>query len=144
MHVGLSNNAQRRLRATHAHVAAGQREAHPVGCGGAPPRGPLDGILVLDLGQAITGPLAATMLGDMGATVIKVESPSGMGDLNRPIGPARNGEGIYMHNFNRGKKGIVLNLKKPSAQVLAACAHACVRACVRAWAAHRPCYHRPW
>ena len=77
--------------------------------------GPLDGITVIDAGQAITGPLAASMLGDMGAEVIKVESPHGMGDLNRPVGPMRGGEGIYMHNFNRGKKGVVLDLKLPSA-----------------------------
>ena len=63
--------------------------------------GPLDGITVIDAGQAITGPLAASMLGDMGAEVIKVESPHGMGDLNRPVGPMRGGEGIYMHNFVR-------------------------------------------
>ena len=62
--------------------------------------GPLDGIVVIDAGQAITGPMAAMMLGDMGATVIKVENPHGMGDLNRPVGPMRNGRGIYFHNFS--------------------------------------------
>ena len=56
------------------------------------------------------------MLGDMGADVIKVESPHGLGDLNRPVGPQRNGEGIYMHNFNRGKRGIVIDTKLEAGQ----------------------------
>ena len=58
--------------------------------------GPLDGITIIDAGQAITGPLACSMLGDMGATVLKVESPNGLGDLNRPSGPKRNGRSIYL------------------------------------------------
>jgi hypothetical protein len=40
------------------------------------------------------------MLGDMGATVIKLESPHGMGDINRPVGPQRNDLGVYMHNVS--------------------------------------------
>lgn len=77
---------QRRL----AHLLQG------VAAAPAARRGPLDGITVIDAGQAITGPLACTMLADMGAKVVKIESPHGMGDLNRPIGPIRNGRGIYM------------------------------------------------
>ena len=67
--------------------------------------------MVVDGGTAITGPLACTMLGDMGAEVIKVESPHGLGDLNRPIGPMRNGLGAYFHNYNRWKQGMVLDMK---------------------------------
>jgi crotonobetainyl-CoA:carnitine CoA-transferase CaiB-like acyl-CoA transferase len=72
----------------------------------------LDGIVVVDGGTAITCPLAASMLADMGATCIKIEGPHGIGDINRPIGPTRNGLGVYFHNFNRGKEGVVLDLKK--------------------------------
>jgi hypothetical protein len=90
--------------------------AAPAAAAPAAAAGPLDGIVVIDAGQAITGPLACSMLGDMGASVIKVENPHGIGDLNRPVGPSRNGEGIYFHNFNRGKQGIVLDTKLPSAQ----------------------------
>ena len=122
-----------------SHLAPASPTAPTPAAAAAAAAGPLDGITVIDAGQAITGPLAASMLGDMGAEVIKVESPHGMGDLNRPVGPMRGGEGIYMHNFvrrlqavahpspalthpeaapcaqNRGKKGVVLDLKLPSA-----------------------------
>jgi crotonobetainyl-CoA:carnitine CoA-transferase CaiB-like acyl-CoA transferase len=83
---------------------------------GAGLEAPLADITIIDAGQAITGPLACSMLGDMGADVIKVESPHGLGDLNRPVGPQRNGEGIYMHNFNRGKRGIVIDTKLEAGQ----------------------------
>ena len=48
--------------------------------------GPLDGVLVVDLTRALAGPHAAMMLGDLGARVIKVESP-GSGDDSRGWGP---------------------------------------------------------
>ncbi|HON76196.1 MAG TPA: CoA transferase, partial [Dermatophilaceae bacterium] len=48
--------------------------------------GPLDGIVVVDLSRALAGPHAAMMLGDLGARVIKVESPGG-GDDTRGYGP---------------------------------------------------------
>lgn len=87
----------RRLARIHRDLTPpAPASASPTGSGA----GPLDGIVVIDAGQAITGPLAAMMLGDMGATVIKVENPHGMGDLNRPVGPMRNGRGIYFHNFS--------------------------------------------
>lgn len=49
--------------------------------------GPLDGVRVLEFCSVVLGPLACQALGDMGADVIKVESPAG--DSNRHIGPAR-------------------------------------------------------
>jgi crotonobetainyl-CoA:carnitine CoA-transferase CaiB-like acyl-CoA transferase len=52
-----------------------------------PVSGPLAGIKVLDLSQFILGPISTQIMGDMGAQVIKVESPSG--DMNRDIGPQR-------------------------------------------------------
>jgi len=76
--------------------------------------GPLDGVRILDFSVMISGPLAAMMLADQGAEVIKVESP-GVGDLMRLVGSQKNGmTGIFANN-NRGKRSIVLDLKKAAA-----------------------------
>ena len=74
-------------------------------------QGPLTGIRVVDMSVMISGPLAAMTLGDQGAEVIKVESP-GLGDMMRHLGTQKNGiTGLYaLHN--RGKKSLVLDLKK--------------------------------
>ena len=74
--------------------------------------GLLDGIVVLDLGRVLACPYAATMMADMGATVIKIENPKG-GDDTRKMGPFVNGNSVYYANFNRGKLGVTLNLKEP-------------------------------
>lgn len=74
--------------------------------------GLLDGIVVLDLGRVLACPYAATLLADMGATVIKVENPNG-GDDTRKMGPFVNGNSVYYANFNRSKVGVTLNLKEP-------------------------------
>ena len=72
--------------------------------------GPLQGIKVLDLSVMISGPLAAMMLADQGADVIKVESP-GIGDFMRYLGSAKCGmTGIFVNN-NRGKRSLVVDLK---------------------------------
>ncbi len=72
--------------------------------------GALDGILVVDLSRAVAGPHAAMMLGDLGARVIKVESPGG--DDSRHWGPPFvNGESTYFLSVNRNKESIVLDLK---------------------------------
>jgi crotonobetainyl-CoA:carnitine CoA-transferase CaiB-like acyl-CoA transferase len=78
--------------------------------------GPLDGVLVVDLTRALAGPHAAMMLGDLGARVVKVESP-GSGDDTRgwgppfvqPDGAAR--ESTYFLSTNRNKESIALDLK---------------------------------
>ena len=74
--------------------------------------GLLDGVVVLDLGRVLACPYAATLLADMGATVIKIENPKG-GDDTRKMGPFVNGNSVYYANFNRGKIGVTLNLKEP-------------------------------
>ena len=74
-------------------------------------RGPLDGVKVLDFSVMISGPLAAMMLADQGADVIKVESP-GLGDIMRFLGTSKGGmTGIFANN-NRGKRSIVVDLKQ--------------------------------
>ena len=72
--------------------------------------GPLDGVKVLDFSVMISGPLAAMMLADQGAEVIKVETP-GFGDVMRLLGTSKNGmTGIFANN-NRGKRSLVVDLK---------------------------------
>ena len=76
--------------------------------------GPLSDLVVLDLTRALAGPHAAMMLGDMGARVIKVESPGG--DDTRSWGPPFVGEpdareSTYFMSANRNKESIVLDLK---------------------------------
>src|SRR5687767_12380611 len=71
---------------------------------------PLDGILVADFSRVLAGPLAAMLLGDLGADVIKVERPDG-GDDTRHWGPPwRDGEATYYLGLNRNKRSLALDL----------------------------------
>lgn len=72
---------------------------------------PLDGIRVIDLTRVLSGPFCTMMLGDMGAEVIKVESPEG--DPVRLQGTIRDGLSWYFAAFNRNKKSVVLDLYRP-------------------------------
>jgi len=71
---------------------------------------PLSGIRVLDLTRILSGPFCSLMLADMGADVIKVETP-GEGDPVRNQGVVRDGLSWYFANYNRNKRSITLNLK---------------------------------
>ena len=73
--------------------------------------GPLDGSRVLDVSTFLAGPYAATLLGDLGADVIKVEPPAG--DESRHLGPERGGERAPFVAVNRNKRGVVLDLEAP-------------------------------
>ncbi|RYF68516.1 MAG: CoA transferase, partial [Comamonadaceae bacterium] len=75
--------------------------------------GPLHGIRIIDMTSVLMGPFASQALGDMGADVVKVESPQG--DLVRQIGPARHDDmGPIFLNTNRNKRSVVLDLKHPA------------------------------
>ena len=74
-------------------------------------RSPLDGLKVLELARVLAGPWAGQLLADLGAEVIKVESP--MGDETRKWGEdSFNNNSSYFKCTNRGKSSFVANFKK--------------------------------
>lgn len=75
--------------------------------------GPLSGLKILDFSTMMAGPYCGRWLSDLGADVIKVESPEG--DYMRSRPPLRNGQSAYFGYLNSGKKSIVLDLKNPQA-----------------------------
>jgi crotonobetainyl-CoA:carnitine CoA-transferase CaiB-like acyl-CoA transferase len=86
-----------------------------------PQRGlPLAGVVVADFSRVLAGPLAAMVLGDLGAEVIKVERPGG--DDTRAWGPpwAPDGTSTYYQAVNRNKRSVVLDLDLPADRELAA------------------------
>jgi crotonobetainyl-CoA:carnitine CoA-transferase CaiB-like acyl-CoA transferase len=75
---------------------------------------PLQGVKVIEIGQALAGPLAGVILADMGADVIKVEKPDG-GDDSRGWGPPFDGDtALYFHSQNRSKRSVTLDIKNPA------------------------------
>ncbi|WP_412565973.1 CaiB/BaiF CoA transferase family protein [Streptomyces decoyicus] len=87
--------------------AAGERPSPE-----SPSSGPLAGLRVLDLATLFAGPLAATLLGDYGAEVIKVEHPQ-RPDPSRGHGPAKDGIGLWWKLLGRNKKTLTLDLSHP-------------------------------
>ena len=84
--------------------------------------GPLQGVTVVDLSRALAGPHAAMMLGDLGARVIKVESPE-TGDDSRSwgppfVGPSDAQESTYFFSCNRNKESVTADLKSAEGKVL--------------------------
>ena len=75
-------------------------------------KGPLQGLTIVDLTRVLSGPYGMSWMGDMGATIIKVENPIG-GDATRNDRPFINGTSNYFATINRNKKCVTLNLKDP-------------------------------
>ncbi|WP_320776263.1 CoA transferase [Streptomyces sp. CRN 30] len=73
---------------------------------------PLGGLRVLDLATLFAGPLAATLLGDFGAEVVKVEHPT-RPDPSRGHGPSKDGIGLWWKLLGRNKRTVTLDLSKP-------------------------------
>ena len=81
--------------------------------------GPLDGLLVADFSRVLAGPYCTMLLADLGADVIKVESPAG-DDTRRWIPPTRDGVATYYLAINRNKRSVVLDLKDTAGRGAAA------------------------
>ena len=77
----------------------------------AEPRGPLKGLRVLDIATIVAAPMAAALLADYGAEVLKVELPSGDGARGFP--PFKEGKSLWWKVTNRNKKFVSLDLRKP-------------------------------
>jgi CoA:oxalate CoA-transferase len=80
--------------------------------------GLLQGLRVIDLSRVLSGPYCTALLADLGAEVIKIESPGG--DDARHFGPYLHGSSVYFSMINRNKKSLVLNLRDPRAQSIVA------------------------
>jgi CoA:oxalate CoA-transferase len=78
---------------------------------------PLAGIRVIELANFIAGPLAGTLLADMGADVVKIEPPQG--DMGRAMPPLTNDESVSFVALNRNKRSLVLDLKREAAREVA-------------------------
>ncbi|HEX2281184.1 MAG TPA: CaiB/BaiF CoA-transferase family protein [Thermomicrobiales bacterium] len=81
---------------------------------GIDPSGPLAGVRVLALEQAVAGPLCTRHLADLGADVVKIERPGG-GDFARRYDTAVKGLSSYFFWLNRGKRSLTLDMKHPEA-----------------------------
>jgi crotonobetainyl-CoA:carnitine CoA-transferase CaiB-like acyl-CoA transferase len=74
--------------------------------------GPLTGLRIVDISTVVAGPLAATLLADLGADVIKVEMP-GKGDALRALAPHKDDVSLWWKVGNRNKRGVTLDLRTP-------------------------------
>lgn len=73
--------------------------------------GPLADLRVLDIGHVLAGPFAGTLLGDLGADVIKIEDPRSGGDTMRSLSPQYRGVPVWWTVAGRNKKSLALNLR---------------------------------
>lgn len=78
---------------------------------------PLDGVRVLDLSRALSGPFCSMILGDLGADIIKVE-PAPEGDLIRAWGPFDRGESVYYLSTNHNKRSLGVDFRNPQGLAL--------------------------
>ena len=82
------------------------------------PRGPLDGLKVIELAHIMAGPVCGLMLADMGADVIKVEKVPGGDDSRKFLPPDIDGESASFMIVNRNKRGIAIDLKRESGRAV--------------------------
>lgn len=78
---------------------------------------PLRGVRILDMATVLAAPFAATLCGDMGAEVVKLELPQG-NDALRGLAPVHEGHPVFWKTANRGKQGISLDVRKPEGREL--------------------------
>lgn len=78
-------------------------------------KGPLSDVLVIEVGQMLSGPTTSRILADFGATVIKIEHPDG-GDPIREFGPQKDQVGLWHKFINRNKLSLTLNIKREAGQ----------------------------
>jgi crotonobetainyl-CoA:carnitine CoA-transferase CaiB-like acyl-CoA transferase len=78
----------------------------------------LSGLTVIAVEQYGAGPYGSMQLADLGATVWKIENPAEGGDMARRVGPYFHGpnDSQFFHSFNRNKKSVTLDLKRPGAR----------------------------
>lgn len=78
---------------------------------------PLQGVRILDMATVLAAPFAATLCGDMGAEVVKLELPQGNDPL-RGLAPLHEGHALFWKTANRGKRGISLDVRQPEGRAL--------------------------
>jgi crotonobetainyl-CoA:carnitine CoA-transferase CaiB-like acyl-CoA transferase len=78
-------------------------------------QGPLQGLRVVDTATLVAGPMVATVLGEFGAEVVKVEQP-GVGDPLRTWGDRKDGVGLVWKSVSRNKRCVTLDLRRPEGQ----------------------------
>ncbi len=78
----------------------------------------LDGIKIVEFAHVIAGPLAGTLMADLGADVVHVEDP-GHGDPGRTMGPAKDGSHLWWKVSGRNKRSVTIDLRTPEGQALA-------------------------
>ncbi|MGB3690937.1 MAG: CoA transferase, partial [Jannaschia helgolandensis] len=85
--------------------------------------GPLHGVRILDLSRILAGPTCTQLLGDLGATVLKIENPGTGGDDNRQWGPPYVKDGsedtdlsAYFMSANRNKLSVSIDIAAPEGQ----------------------------
>jgi crotonobetainyl-CoA:carnitine CoA-transferase CaiB-like acyl-CoA transferase len=80
--------------------------------------GALSGLKVVEFAHVIAGPLAGTLMADLGATVVHVEDP-GRGDPQRVAGPAKDGVHLWWKTSGRNKRSVTLNLRTDEGRAVA-------------------------
>ncbi len=78
---------------------------------------PLQGVRILDMATVLAAPFSATLCGDMGAEVVKLELPQG-NDALRGLAPVHEGHALFWKTANRGKQGISLDVRQPAGREL--------------------------